>query len=58
MSDSRIEIDVLKDELASGRIKSEWEESFIESIAEKIENAYTLTEKEFNKLHELYEKYV
>ena len=49
-------LDELNGKTARGEITlSPWEEEFLESLTDQIEHESQLTDKQFMKLHEIYE---
>lgn len=50
-------LDKLVDQAARGFIDSEWAEEFIASMHERVIKGYPLTEKQADKLEELFERY-
>ena len=50
-------LDKLVDQAARGFIDSGWAEDFIVSLHERVTKGYPLTEKQANKLEELFERY-
>jgi hypothetical protein len=44
-------------EVAAGRVENRWDEDFIASVRKQVKSGKTLTQKQHDKLEELFEKY-
>lgn len=55
MSDWQVELEVCKDEIEQ---LTEWERSFITSIADQVDRGRNLSEKQTEVLHRIYNKVV
>ena len=50
-------LDKLIDQTARGFIPDAWTEEFIHSLHERVRRSYPLTDKQADKLEELFERY-